>query len=204
MCLAALPAVPAWMSYASMAISAVSGVMQAVGSMQQGQGQKQQADYQAAIQRNNAVAAGYAADDAIQRGKVAEQQQRLKGRLLLGQMNAALAANGQVVNQDSAGQMVIDQAGANEFEAQQVRNNAEREAYRFRIQQGNFEANANLSQIQGANAYSSGVTSAAGSLLSTAGKVASQWYQLGDPNPYSGGTGGRSTSDSDYYMMNVG
>ena len=186
MCTPALPAIPLWVQWVGTAASLASGVMSAVGQYQQGQSQKAQAEYQATISRNNAIAAGYAADDAVARGKIAADRQALKGRLLLGSMRAAMAANGQIVDQDTALDLTSDQAGENKLEELNIQSNADREAYKYRIQASNYEDTARLYEFQGENAASAGITGAAGSLLSSVGKVASKWYDFRDPAPAAG------------------
>lgn len=163
---------------ASLAATVLGGVTSAYGQIQQGKAAKSQADYEAAIQRNNAIRADFLAEDAIERGKINEQQQRLRGRLLIGQMRAVLASSGQVIDEGSAGQLIEDQAGISELDALNVRNIAKREAQGFRIQSTNFESSANLTRLSGESARRASRTAAAGTLLSSGGKVASKWYQF--------------------------
>lgn len=163
---------------ASIAASVISGVMTAYGQQQAGKSAKAEANYRAAIQQNNAIRAEYQAQDALKRGAQAEQQERLRGRLLVGQMRAVMGGSGQVVDEGSAGEMVVDQAGQNEFQAQVVRSEAAREAWSFREQGKTFESEAALSRVSGANAARNANFQAAGTLLTSGGKVASQWYQF--------------------------
>lgn len=163
---------------ASLALSAASGIMGAYGQYQEGQARQDQYNYQAAVQRNNAIRAEYLAEDAIERGKEAERQERLRGRLLLGRIRAAAASSGQVVDEGSVGELVIDQAGINELDALNVRNNAEREAANYRLRASDMTSEAGALQIAGSNAASQGRTGAATSLIGGAGKVASKWYDF--------------------------
>ena len=173
----------------ALAATAASGVMQAYGQMQQGKAAKAEANYRAALQRNNATRAEYAAQDALERGSEAERQQRVKGRLLLGQMRAVLGSSGQVVDEGSAGELVVDQAGISEQDALTVRSNAEREAFGFRTQAQDFRSEAGLTEMAGANAARSSKFAAAGTLLSTGGTVASQWYGFKKAGAFGGGGG---------------
>lgn len=165
-----------WVAAIPMAMMAVSGLQQASAQRQAGKEAKAEAEYRAAIDRNNALRAEYLAEDAIERGKQEEREERIRGRLLIGQMRAVLAANGADVNSGSALDLQIDQAETNELEAQTVRNNAQREAQEFRIRASNYESEASLTQLAGENAYNSSKRKARGTLLSTAGKVAGSWY----------------------------
>lgn len=163
---------------ASLASSVIGGVVTAYGQYQQGVASKNEANYRAAISRNNAIRANYMAEDALQRGKEAERKERLRGRMLLGEMRATLAANGQVVDSGSAGDLVVDQAAANKLDELTVRNNAEREAQQYRMAAQNAESEAQLQVIAGKNAQRSGAFASAGTLIATTGSVASKWYQF--------------------------
>lgn len=159
-------------------LTAASGLMQASAQRQAGREAKAEADYKAAIQRNNSIRANYLAQDAIERGDIEEREERIRGRLLIGQMRAVMAANGVDVNTGSAAELQIDQAATNELEARTVRNNAAREAQEFRIRGSQFESEANLTQLAGENANRSAKRQSRGTLLGTAGKVAGSWYQF--------------------------
>lgn len=162
----------------AIAAAVVGGVTTAYGQMQAGKAARAEGNYKAAIEHNNAIRAGYLADDAIARGKIEERQQRLRGRLLVGQMRTALAGSGQVIDEGSAGELVVDQSGVNELDALNVRANAEREAYGLRAEGANFESSARLSRLGGANAARNAKFAAASTLLSTGGSVASKWYDM--------------------------
>lgn len=162
----------------SLGVTALGGVATSVGQLRRGRSTNLQAQYAAQIQENNSRRAEIFARDALQRGEEAERQQRVKGRLLLGQMRAVLAGSGQVVDEGSAGDLVIDQAGVNELDALNVRANAEREAYSYRIRAADFQDQANLTRISGQNAQADAAFSAGGTLLGTTGQVAGKWYQF--------------------------
>ncbi len=166
------------MAALSIAGTVISGFMQMQAQKEQGKSAQAEAEYKAAIDRNNAIRAEYMAEDAIARGKQEESQERLRGRLLLGQMRTVLAGSGQEVGQGSAGDLVIDQAGTNELDAQIVRNNAAREAQEYRIRGGQFESQANLTSLAGANAKRSADRSATSTLIGTGMSVANKWYQF--------------------------
>lgn len=91
-------------------------------------------------------------------------------------MRAVLASSGQVIDADSAGELVVDQAGINELDALNVRAQSAREAFGFRSQAGQFQSEASLTQLSGANAARASKFAAGGTLLSTGGAVASKWY----------------------------
>lgn len=168
----------ATLAYVAIASSVAAAGMSAYGMYQQGQQQKKMADYQSAIARNNAIRAEYMAQDALDRGKIAEQQQRLRGRLLLGQMRASLAGSGVDINEGSAVEMQVDQAGINALDALNVRNNAEREAQNYRIQASDFNSQSDMYSVAGRNAAANGTWGAASSVMAGVGNVAGKWYSF--------------------------
>ncbi|MEK9754489.1 MAG: hypothetical protein VW338_14945 [Rhodospirillaceae bacterium] len=164
------------LAYASIAASAVSTVVGAVGSIQQGRAAQAQANYQAQVARNNKIVADRQAADALERGKVSELNYRREVSRLAGRQKAVLAGNGVVVDQGSALDILGDTAELGELDALTIRSNAEREAYGYRVQGNNFEADARLAQARGSAAASAGTFGAITGLLSGAGSVANKWY----------------------------
>lgn len=113
----------------TIALGVASLGMQLMGSMQQAQAAQDQADYEAAVQRNNNIMAERARKDAIKRGKREETLRRLQ----IGQDKATarsqLAGGGFDVNTGSALTRQSDVEAMGEVEALTIRNNAQREAY---------------------------------------------------------------------------
>ena len=83
--------ISAIMSIASTVLSTVAGI---AGQARQAASQQAMQGYQAAVARNNQIAAERLAQDAEQRGEIAEQRQRSKTAQLLGRQTAVLAAQG--------------------------------------------------------------------------------------------------------------
>lgn len=158
-----------------LAMSALSTGASMYGQMQQGKAAQAQANYQAAVLRNNQQIAEYQAQDAEKRGKLAEQQHRLKVSQLAGRQRAVMAGNGVVVDQGSALDILGDTAELGELDALTIRSNSAREAYGFRVQGMGFASDAGLALARGASARSAGTTGAFTSLLSGAGSVAEKW-----------------------------
>jgi hypothetical protein len=153
----------------SLAATAASGVMAAGGAIRQGQAQKAQAKYQAAVERNNAMISGWQAQDAIGRGRIEEQRQRLQTARIRGAQRAGMASSGVEIDSGSPLDVLQDTAMLGELDALTIRSNAEREAYGYRAQQGNLMAQSGLTRMAGRNAQTAGYISAGSSLLSTAG-----------------------------------
>jgi hypothetical protein len=168
----------------ALAATAIGGVVSAGGAIMQGQAQAKQAKYQAGVERNNAMIAGWQAEDATQRGQIEEQRQRLATARLRGAQRAGMAANGVDIDSGSPLDILMDTAQLGELDALTIRSNAEREAYGFRSQSGNLMAQAGLTTMAGRSASTAGYIGAGSTLLSTAAtagdrKLTYQKYGIG-------------------------
>lgn len=162
----------------ALALSAVATGMSAYGQVQAGKAAKANAEYQAGIARNNAIAAKYQADDIRKRGDEAADVHRQKVQQMLGRQRAVMSANGGDIGSGSNLDILGDTAASGELDALTIRNNAEREAWGVEVQGSNFSAQAGLLQAQGAQAQAAGNWGAGTSLLAGAGSFASSWYTL--------------------------
>lgn len=157
-----------------MAIAAIaSAAMGAVGAAQQSSAAKAQASYQRQVAENNAVIARQNATTIRQRMEVAEDEQRERTAATKGAARARLAANGLLVDdtEDStAVGLIADIAEMGEYDVLKLRYNYEQEARASEIQGINYDAQAGLFQLQ-ADSTPSAAMAAAGSLLGDAGKV---------------------------------
>ena len=156
-------------------VAVVGAAVTAYGQVQQGKAQQKAANYSSAVARNNQIIADRAAADAIERGKVEASLQQRATAALQARQRVAFAANGVVVDQGSASDIVGDTAELGKFEELRIRNNAAREALGFQTQGMNFGAEAGLQTYQGAAAAQAGRTAAAGTLISSVGSVAGKW-----------------------------
>lgn len=147
----------------------------AYGAYQQGVAAQQQADYQAAVAKNNSILAQRAADDARERGSIEEAQQRLRTRQLIGASRASAAGRGVLVDAGSAALTQADIAQIGELDALTIRNNAEREALGFEAEGANFRGEADLRTTAGRNARTAARFDVASTLLTGANTVGSQW-----------------------------
>jgi hypothetical protein len=162
---------------AALALTGLSAGVGAYGAIAQGQAARQEARYQSAVLKNNAISAENAAKDAEVRGRNEELKQRLRTKQLIGRQRAVLAANGVVVDQDSALDITADTAMLGELDALTIRDNARREAMLLRAQGSQFRSDADFARLRGRAANTSGLFTAGATLLGGAGSVASKWYQ---------------------------
>jgi len=132
-------------------LSIMSTVIGAVGSMQQAQAQRSQAEYQAQVQRNNAIVASQNEADVIQRGEVARDVQRTRISQTMGAARAGLASTGLLVDAGAgttSSMLQEDLRTAGQMDILTLRGNIDREARKARIQEINYEAQAGLFEMQ--------------------------------------------------------
>ncbi|MGP1257211.1 MAG: virion core protein, T7 gp14 family [Kiloniellales bacterium] len=158
---------------ASTAASLGSAMMQMQAQNQQATAQRASLDYQRQVAENNARTSEALAEDARQRGRAEERAQRLRTQQALGQQQAALAATGFQADSGSALGILGDTAALGELDALQIRDNAAREAWQFRVQGSNDRAQAGLFGLEARNVQ--GASPAP--LLSSIGTVSQRWYQ---------------------------
>ena len=159
-----------------------STAFSAFGAMREAQAQKEQYNYQRQVAENNAVIARQNATAIRQRMEVAEDEQRERVAATKGSAAARLAANGLLVDdpdeESTAVGLLADIAEMGEYDVLKLRYTYEQEARAAEIQGINYDAQAGLFQLQADNTPS-GAMAAAGSLLSSAGRVQSAGKEAG-------------------------
>lgn len=155
--------------------------------MQQSKAAAGQAEYQAAVGRNNAILAERAAADATLRGEQAERRQRMQIGGVQGRQRAVLAANGVLIDDGSALDLTSDTAAIGEVDALTIRSNAQREALGFRAQGANYSADAQLASMRANNSGS--MLGVAGTVLGGLGSVATKWYGFRKQDVFNTGGG---------------
>lgn len=153
----------------------------AFSSYNQAEGQKEAANYQASVARNNAQIAEWQAQDASKRGEEEETRQRMRTAQLKGSQRAGLAANGIDISEGSAAQIQADTDWMGEQDALTIRDNAKRNAWGWRSQGQQSTADANMYKAKADSI--SPMLAGAGSLLGNSGAlinvgnaVADKWY----------------------------
>ncbi len=149
--------------------------MQAFGAMRGAESQQQAYQYQAAVDRNNAILAERQAADAEQRGVDAEMAHRRKAAELKGTQKAQMAARGLDLGEGSALNILSDTDLLTEVDALSIRDNAAREAWGHRAQAQNYSSEAGFksSAADGISPLMAGGST----LLSGIGTVADSWYR---------------------------
>ena len=133
---------------AALAATAVAGVASAAATAQASNAQQAQATYASRVAQNNATIAETQAKDALDRGSEAERLERLRTQKLIGDQRAGFAANGVLLDSGTPADFISDTAALGELDALTVRRNAAREAFGFRAQKTNFEAEAQMERMK--------------------------------------------------------
>jgi hypothetical protein len=156
-------------------LSSFGAGMSATSAYTQAKNQQAALNAEAQVQANNAILAGWQADDSIARGDLAAQQQTLKGAQVKGSQRAAMAANGIDLSVGSAQAVLNDTDFITAVDAAQIRDNAAREAWGYRQSAKGYMDKSSAAR-SGASSISPWL-SAGTSLLTSATSVANRWYQ---------------------------
>lgn len=157
-----------------MAIASIgSTIMSTYGAYQQAKAQKQQAEYQSAVARNNQIIAERNAKEIEKQGKTEANRYRARVEQLSAEQTVGLAGQGVDVTEGTSIDLLSDTAELGEFDAKKIESNAGRQAYNARVQGMNYGAQAGLYSAQAGaiNPLFEGVST----LLSTGTSAASKW-----------------------------
>lgn len=151
---------------------------------------RNQANYRAAIAKNNETAALQNAARAEQAGNVQAEAQGRKGAARLGRIKAEQAASGLNVNQGTPVDVQAGQREMSQLDTETVLNNAQLHAYGYRTQAMNFRAEEGLERAKADSAIPAAALKAGGGLLANASSLSGKW---------TGGGGGGSTLSHEEY-----
>ena len=165
--------------FLSLAGSALGAIGKFRGQRAAGDAQAAQANYAVAVARNNKIISDRNATARREEGEAEAAAQRVKTRQLIGRQRVALAASGQVVDQGSALDLILDTAEIGRLDELTIARRAEREALGFEAQGAGFEAEAGLQSLTAASAKRAAKTNSLSTLLTSAGTVASKWHSFG-------------------------
>jgi len=158
-----------------LALTIGSTLLGAAGSIQQGNAANKAAKYNAQVAEMNATISDRRAKDAIERGATEEQKKRQQVQQVLGQQQAAMAANGVDITFGSPLDTIVDTSVLGELDALTIRSNAYRESYDYQVQASNQRAGAELTRMEGSAAKTAGYLNGFGTILGGAGKAYQQY-----------------------------
>ena len=176
MCVVAAPI----LAYASLAATAASGVMSAMGA-------EQQAAAQASAARYNATLANQNANTATQQANAQAFQISQQGAQKMGAARAALAASGVDANGGSA---LMVQEGIGQTTGQDIANTR----YNANLQSLGYRNQAALDTSQANNAETAGDMGAASSLLGAASQFSGRWAGFQSIGALGGGGNGTASA----------
>ncbi len=167
---------PTTLAIASLAATAASAGMSAIGASKQAEAQASAARYQAQVADNARKVAEWQAEDALKRGRTEEDRRRTKTALQISAQRAALASSGTLVEGEGSNiDITGDTAAAGEFDALTIRSNAERDAWSKRVQASNLHGEAALQRSKAAFADEMGMFGVGANLIAGASSVADKW-----------------------------
>lgn len=158
----------------------VGTVVSVMGAYQQSQAAKAQAEYNAAVSRNNQIIAQQNAEAIRERGKEDEADHRRKIVQTIGAARAAAAGNGFLIDgsaDDTNALLQADIAEAGELDILRIRDDVELRARQQEVQGVNFGAEAGLFSLQASQQKP--LLAAGATLLEGAAKTAGAFSSLG-------------------------
>lgn len=153
-------------------LSLFGSALESQGLLAQGHAAKMRGDYQAAVLRQNAKHFRETAALTIQRGQIMQQRQQTATMQFIGRQRAALAANGILVDEGSAVDLVRDTARVGKQAELDLKFNAEYQALQYEVNAVNAEADAALAQFTGEQQKRAAQLGAITTLLGGAGRSA--------------------------------
>lgn len=157
------------------AITIASAAFSAYSQKQAGDQNAAIAKQNAALERRNADISEAAALDATQRGADQAAQVKDRTRRIAASQRAGTAAGGVVTDTGSALDLLTETAGMGELDALTTMNNAQREAYGYKVRAANQTSGADNAMWQSDLAKQRGNSAALGSLMTGGAKAYSQW-----------------------------
>jgi hypothetical protein len=157
-------------------MSIAGAVQNARGAKKAGDAANAAGESEAKRDEYNAGIADLQAQDALARGAVDESRFRTSVRGLIGSQRAGFAAQGVDVGSGSAADVQADAAYLGELDALQIRSNAAREAWGYRVEAADNRMAADVARKGGQAARTASRYQAAGTILGTGASLAMQRY----------------------------
>lgn len=168
------------MAGAGIGTSALGGIMGAGASREAASASASASRYQAAVALLNAKIARQNADYASVSGEQEAMRYGMGARQRAGEIVSAQSASGLDVTSGSNKLVQDSQHLVSEMDMAQIRQNAAKTAYDYRVQAGMHTAEA-MAQVMGANnAVRQGRTAAMSSIIGGASSVADKWLRMNE------------------------
>jgi hypothetical protein len=167
---------PSSMGMASMGMQVAGAITSVIGTYYSAQASKSQLAFQAAMADTNARIAEKNAQQTLLAGQREEQNVRRRTGMLKSEQRVAMAANGIVLGEGTAANIIASTDISGEIDANTVALNALRSAWGYRTQGTSYSNEAVMSRAN-ASAINPNMN-AASSLIGNASNVAGNWYQM--------------------------
>ena len=164
------------MAVSSLILQAGAGATQSVGAYYAAKGQKTALKLQARIAEVNAKISEGQARDALQRGERQEQAQRMGAAQLKSTQRTAMASSGIDLGSETAAAVLTSTDYLSEMDANQIKANALREAWGYRMEAVGQRGEAAVSRATAKGI--SPLTEAATTLLTSAAQVGMSYASL--------------------------
>jgi hypothetical protein len=159
-------------------IGAVGAATTAYGSYESGQATAASDSYQAQVAENNATLAKQQSKLDIQSGEIAAVDQGLKTKATIGSQKAQQGASGIDVNSGSAADVRAGTSEMGMVDVSTIRSNAAKKAYADEVTANSDTAQGQLDTMGASSAETGADIGAAGTLLSGASTVGSNYVKL--------------------------
>ena len=158
-------------------VGAVGTFASVAGSYSSSQIQRDQLNYQAAVDRNNAIIRDRQAQDVIKRGEQKARDKKLLTKAQESRALVTLAGQGGDVTAEGDVNLLSEIPERGKLDEQRIRNNAAREANAILADASNIRANAAAREAsaEAINPLFSATTTA----IQSGGAVGAKWYERG-------------------------
>jgi hypothetical protein len=177
----------AGMAAVGAASSAGGGLLSAFGQLGKGESDAKMYAYRAGVAKMNATINRQNSDYALEAGELSARRSGLTTGFTIGKQKVAQAANGFDVNSGTNEAVRDTTRDIGIGDQTTIRTEGGRKALGFRNQAASEDAEAGAMLIAGDNAKRAGKIAALGTLIGTAGSVASKWVQASQV--FGGGSG---------------
>jgi alkanesulfonate monooxygenase SsuD/methylene tetrahydromethanopterin reductase-like flavin-dependent oxidoreductase (luciferase family) len=166
---------PVTLAVIGMTATAIGGGVSAYGAYSSGKAQQQMYNYQSGVALANQQIAKQNADYALQAGESKAQVAGLTERFQEGKTKAQQGAGNLDVGSGSAMDVRASEHEIGQEDQAVIRAGAAKTAYGYGVEAYQEETKSQLDIMAGKNSAKAGAISATGTLLGTAGSVASKW-----------------------------
>lgn len=180
----------------SLGATVAGGVTTAMGQSYQAKATSNMYKYQQGMTQINQQISEQNAAYARSVGEVEAQKSGMRSRFQLGGIRVAKGAGNIDVNSGSAREVQDSQEAIGQHDQSTIRSNAARQAYGYDVEATGQKAQGGMYGMAADNATTAGKIGMTGTLISTAGSVASKWY--GASSSFGSGSSFGPSSGSDY------